>query len=131
MAVNTTPVFADTPQTTLSEIVTANTARDGSGTIVDGYTGAAAASIVKYAKIQAIVTTTAGMVRIFLKKSGGAYELLDEVTVDAITVSGTVAGFSAIWRPPDGYLYLESGDVIGYAPNAAEAMNVWTIAEDL
>lgn len=132
-AMNTTPYFAKTPDLTLSEIVTANTARDGTGTIVDGPTGPTDNAWVTGARMIATVTTTAGNVKVFVKKSGGAYELFDEVSVTAVTVSASVIPWSSPWIPPapDGLLAQEVSDLIGYAPHAAEAMNVWTSTQGL
>ncbi len=89
---------------------TANTNRDGTGTITDVLNpGATTQSLAAAIKITATGTTTAGMVRIF-GYDGTAYRLLHELSVAAATPSGTVkgaiAGAADGVLTPDGYLVL-------------------------
>jgi hypothetical protein len=91
----TSPTFTGTPRTGVAAVSAANTARDGSGTIVDLLTGVAAGTKVFEVRVQATVTTTAGMVRIFYYN--GTTSFLDRRDPGvAITVGANTAGFEAV-----------------------------------
>lgn len=111
---NTSPIHIGVPKSWAYAIpATANTARDGTGTITDVTPAAVAltASQTSRIKIVATGTTTAGMVRIF-GHDGTAYRLLHELSVAAVTPSGTVkaaiAGAADGVLSADGYLTLEA-----------------------
>jgi hypothetical protein len=89
MALN--PVFAVTPRIASVNIATANTNRDGSGTVATLITGSAGGTRVVELVIKARVTTTAGQVRVFLH-DGTSFFAFDEIAVAAATVSATVQG---------------------------------------
>jgi hypothetical protein len=85
------PAFAVTPRIGAVNVATANTNRDGTGTVATLITGAATGTRIAEIVVQARVTTTAGMVRIFLY-DGTTYRFWDEVAIAAATVSATVKG---------------------------------------
>jgi hypothetical protein len=85
------PAFAVTPRVSAANIATANTNRDGTGTVATLITGAATGTRIAEIVVQARVTTTAGMVRIFLH-DGSTFFFFDEVSVAAATVSASVKG---------------------------------------
>jgi hypothetical protein len=85
------PVFAVTPRVASVNIATANTNRDGTGTVATLITGASTGTRIAEIVVQARVTTTAGMVRIFLH-DGTTFFFFDEVSVAAATVSASVKG---------------------------------------
>jgi hypothetical protein len=85
------PVFAVTPRIAAVNVATANTNRDGSGTVATLITGAATGTRIAEIVVQARVTTTAGMVRIFLH-DGTTFFFFDEVSIAAATVSASVKG---------------------------------------
>ena len=85
------PAFAVTPRIASVNIATANTNRDGTGTVATLITGAATGTRVAEIVVQARVTTTAGMVRVFLH-DGSTFFFFDEVSVAAATVSASVKG---------------------------------------
>lgn len=87
----TEPQFAVTPRIGAVNVSTANTNRDGTGTVATLITGASTGTRIAEIVCQARVTTTAGMVRIFLY-DGSTYRFFDEVSIAAATVSGTVKG---------------------------------------
>ena len=88
-----TPQYAAIPKTGIAAISTANTNRDGTGTIGTVFTAAAGnGSRIDRIIVAATGTTTAGMVRIYIYNGTSSY-LYDEVTVDAVTPSSTVAAF--------------------------------------
>lgn len=79
-------------------ISTANTNRDGSGTMGTVLTAGSKGTLVELIKLKATGTTTAGMIRLFLHDGTNA-RLYDEVPVSAVTPSGTVASFGAEYIP--------------------------------
>lgn len=90
----TQPQFASTPRVDYCTANTANSALDGSGTIVSVFAGGTNGSYARNMEIKALTNTTAGMVRVFTNQSG-VYHLFKEVTVSAITKSATVSSFSS------------------------------------
>lgn len=82
------PSFVATPTIDLGTISTANPARDGTGTIISIASGTTNGKRIHKITIKAIVTTTAGMVRIFIH-DGSNYFLWREITIAANTVSAT------------------------------------------
>lgn len=90
----TTASYASTPGTASVRISTANTARDGTGTLGTLKTAGANGSRVDQLSICAISTTTAGMLRFFMS-DGTNIRLLKEVPVAATTPSGTVQAFTS------------------------------------
>jgi hypothetical protein len=85
------PAFAVTPRVASVNIATANTNRDGTGTVATLITGAATGTRVAEIVIKARVTTTAGQVRVFLH-DGTTFFFFDEIAVAAATVSNSVQG---------------------------------------
>ena len=83
------PVFAVTPRISSTNVATANTNRDGTGTVATLITGAATGTRIAEIVVQARVTTTAGMVRVFLF-DGTTYRFFDEISIAAATVSASV-----------------------------------------
>lgn len=93
MAVVATPIFCQAARHAVATISTANTGRDGSGTIGTIFTADATdGSLIERIDIMAIGTTTAGVVRLFIH-NGSASFLWKEVLVSAITPSASVAAF--------------------------------------
>lgn len=87
MALN--PAFAATPRCALAQVVTANAARDGSGTVVTVFTAGASGSRIDAISVKAVGVTTAGMVRLFIN-DGTNTRLLTEVPVRAKTPAATL-----------------------------------------
>lgn len=101
---NTSPVHVGIPWSKVYAIAaTANTNRDGTGTITDITPAVTAGkqSLGSRLKITATGTTTAGMIRLF-GNDGSGYKLMMELSVAAVTPSGTVK--AAIAGSADGIL---------------------------
>lgn len=92
MTANTTPIFTLTPQTACVAIATANTARDGTGTIGTVLTAGANGTRIHRITIKATVTTTAGTIRLYVY-TGAAYFLWREIATTAITVGANTPAF--------------------------------------
>jgi len=84
-----TPVFANTPVIGSAAISTANTNRDGTGTIGSVLTGSANGTKVNEIRIKASGTTTAGMVRLYIF-NGATNVLFLEQAIAAVTPSASV-----------------------------------------
>jgi hypothetical protein len=119
MAINAQ--YAATPASAAVQISAANTARDGTGTIVNVETAGASGTRIDDLTITATGTTTAGMVRLFLH-DGTNNRLLREVPVSAVTPSGTVPAFIA--QLFNLGLVLQSGWSLRAATHNAETFNV-------
>lgn len=126
------PVFAVTPKVGVVQISTANTNRDGTGTLGTVLTGGTNGSVVKKIRVCATVTTTAGVVRLYLY-DGSNTRLMQEILVPAITPSTTVEAFSrTITYGPDDVLHLPSNTwELRASTNNAEAFNVFAFYADL
>lgn len=121
--------YAATPRLGIGQVSAANTNRDGTGTLVSILTGAAAPGTrVDRVVVTATVTTTAGMVRLFID-DGTNVRLYREIPITAVTVSASVAAFSATIETPD--LHLPSAShILKASTHNAEAINVFAHAGD-
>jgi hypothetical protein len=119
MAINAQ--YASTPRAALGQVSTANTARDGTGTLATIFTAGSSGSRIDDIKIQATGTTTAGAVRLFLHDGTNA-RLYDEILVPAITPSTTVEAFSATLV--NQAIVLPNGWSLRASTNNAETFNV-------
>jgi len=118
MAAN--PIFVGSVRTETAQIATANANRDGSGTVGTVFTAGASGSKIVTITIKAQVTTTAGMIRLFLY-DGANYYLWNEVIVTAIVVAASTQSFYASISPD---LILESGWSLRASTQNAETFNV-------
>lgn len=127
----TTPNFTSTSRLATASVSAANTNRDGTGTIVTVLTGVAAGTKVFEVDVQMTVTSTAGMVRLFLSSDTGAtWKLFDEVAIAAATVSASVKGTRVATQYTN--LILPSASwVLGAATHNAEASVVTALGGDL
>lgn len=127
------PQFASTPLVGMAQISTANTNRDGStGSYTTVLTGGASGSVIKKIRVCAAVTTTAGVVRLFLN-DGTNRRLMQEIIVPAITPSTTVEAFTrTITYGPDDVLHLPSNTwTLDASTHNAETFNVFAFYADL
>jgi hypothetical protein len=122
MSANAAPRFVDPGRTWFGQVSAANTNLDGSGTVVTIVTAGSNGSLIELIRVKAIVTTTAGMVRIFLN-DGTSTRLYKEISVTAATPSGTVQAFEAEYEPTDP-LILPSGWSLRASTHNAETFNI-------
>lgn len=115
------PQYAATPRAALGQVSTANTARDGTGTIATVFTAGASGSRIDDIAITATGTTTAGMVRLFLHDGTNA-RMLQEVSVGAVTPSATVQAWTQ--QLLNLALILPSGWSLRASTHNAETFNV-------
>lgn len=131
MAAGTTPVFVATPKTWSGEGGTANTARDGSGTLITVATGSANGSAIELVRYQYDVTTTAGMLRLFLSLDGGTTKrLINELDVGALTVSATQRAASGEWVPTVPLILPDTSSVLYASTHNGENVCVYAHGGD-
>lgn len=125
------PVFADTPRVGIGVLSIANTNRDGTGTIQTVIAGGSLGTMIRTVRIQAVGTTTAGMVRLYVYNGLTSY-LIREAKVEARTPSGTAdAWFTQFLFTGDDLLLLPSASwELQGSTNNAEVFNVIAIGAD-
>lgn len=124
-----TPSFVSTPRIGMAQASTANTNRDGTGTIVDVLTGVAAGTRVLEVTVTGTGTTTAGMVRFYLY-DGTNTRLLSEVQVSAITVGASTKAFTDTVTF-DNLILPSASWKLQASTHNAETFNVFALAGDL
>lgn len=132
MPANTSPIFTVIPICPAATVSTANTNRDGTGTIVDVVTGDTDGTRIDSVVIQATTTTVAGMIRLYVWNTS-AHNLFYEQTVTAITPTASVAAFRAEVSRNDGrpLVVLPSGwKLTASVHNASESFRVHALGGD-
>lgn len=118
---STSAQYAATVQTASAQVTTANTNRNGTGTIVSVISGASSGTRVDDISIVATGTTTAGVVRLFIS-DGTNIRLWQEILVSAVTPSTTVQVWS--YTLLNQALLLKSGWSLQASTNNSETFNV-------
>jgi hypothetical protein len=125
MAANTTPIFTLTPVIGAGQVTTANTDKDGTGDIVTIIVGGTDGTRITKIRILATVTTTDGVVRLFIG-DGTTTRLWQEIEIAANTVSATNAGYSADFDLADeSALILPYNYTLYASTEKSEAINVF------
>jgi hypothetical protein len=128
MAVVATPIFGQAVRWAPVAISTANTNRDGTGTIGTVLTADATdGSVVERIDITAQGTTTAGVVRLYIHNGTTAF-LWKEIVVGAITPSTSVSTFMRSVRER---VHLPATYSIRASTHNAETFNVQAHGYDL
>jgi hypothetical protein len=117
----TTAQYASTVRTAQAQVSTANTNRNGTGTIATVFTAGSNGSRIDDIYITATGTTTAGVVRLYLNDGTNTY-LFDEILVTAITPSTTVSVFQAVLL--NQAIVLATGWSLRASTNNAETFNI-------
>lgn len=98
MPANTSPIFSLTPVNSwgTTAITTANTAKDGTGTVLTVYTAGANGSYVQRVRFRPSGTAVQTVARLFINNgstnaTAANNILFDEITLSAITLSETAA----------------------------------------
>jgi hypothetical protein len=96
MPANTLPIFPLTPKVSWGTVTTANTAKDGTGTVVTVFTAGADGSRIDQIKVRALGTNVATVMRFFVNNgstnaTAANNTLIHEVTIAATTLSETAA----------------------------------------
>lgn len=128
---------------------TANTNRDGTGTIATLVTSRPPGTRIERVRVRAAGTTTAGVIRIFKLGNGitfaapdasggyvissfsaGTLRLIHEILVTAITPSATIASWTDEWAPTNG-ITLGPYERLGISTHNAETFNAFAIGGHL
>jgi hypothetical protein len=89
------PAFSSAARIGVAAVSTANTARDGTGTIVDILTGVAAGTLVNRIAVQTTGDPADSVLTLFIH-NGTSYFLFDEIDLgNPAAASTTVVGFRA------------------------------------
>jgi len=130
---STSPQYASTPRCGIGQISTANTNRDGTGTIGTIFTAGASGSRIDAINIKATGTTTAGMIRLFIHDGTNA-RLLTELPVLAMSPSATLPAWEAQLTTNNMSqvlpLILPTGYSLRASTHNAETFNVIAIGGD-
>lgn len=130
---STTANYAATPNLGIAAISTANTNRDGTGTIGTVLTAGASGSRIDAVMLKATGTTTAGMIRLFVHNGTTAY-LLNEIPVLANTPSSTAPAWEVQMNASTmSQLFpviLPTGFSLRASTNNAETFNVLAVGGD-
>lgn len=129
MAVTATPIFVQTPFAWQGQITTANTNRDGSGTMTTVATGSTNGDKVEHIDIVATGTTTAGVVRLYIGDASAVIRLWKEILVTAITPSTSIAVWSASidCSAPPNVLLLPTTWTLRASTHNSETFNVLAV----
>lgn len=121
---NFQPLAVITPSTGVVTVSTANTARDGSGTLTTLYTaGASGATIARVRCMHQgaiTVASTAMVCRLWLT-SGATTVLVDEVALPSATPSASVVGAVATFSKTN--LVLKAGDILKVTTSVSETVS--------
>jgi hypothetical protein len=123
-----TAQYAAVPKIGIVAISTANTGRDGTGTLGTVFTAAASGSRIDALDIQATGTTTTGMIRLFVHNGTTAF-LLTEVPVLGLTPGASSPAWSAQLNSNNNFnfpLVLATGFSLRASTNNAETFNLIT-----
>lgn len=96
MPVNTTPIFPISQNVSWGNVLTANTAKDGTGTVVTVFTAGANGSKIDQIKVRALGTNIATVLRFFINNGSvnsatANNSLIHEVTIPITAVSEVAA----------------------------------------
>lgn len=96
MTANTQPIFPLTPKVSWGTVTTANTAKDGTGTVVTVFTAGADGSRIDQIKVRALGTNVATVIRFFVNNgstnaTAANNSLVHDTTIAATTNSETAA----------------------------------------
>lgn len=130
MTVNKDPIFTLTPVIGCAQISTANTARDGSGTLGTIITGGTYGTRISRIRVIASGSCSNGMVRLFFDTSGSV-RLYEECPITATVVSASAVTFDYSFEYlGERALIIPSGTVLKASTSVAETFNVWAEGGD-
>jgi hypothetical protein len=132
MAANTEPVFVKTPICKVAAVSSANTNRDGTGTIVDILTAGADGARIEEIVAKATADPADSVLTIFIH-NGTSYFLWDEMDLGNPAAASTTAEAYRVSRTYEN-LVLESGHKLAAAITVAltaGVVNVWALGGSL
>jgi hypothetical protein len=124
--------YAAVPKVGAVVISTANTNRNGTGTIDTVFTAGSNGSRIDSIDVQATATVTAGMIRLFIHNGTSSF-LFAEVPVSAATPSGTAPAYNAQFTPNTTAvlpIVIPTGYSLRASTNNAESFNIIAFGGD-
>jgi hypothetical protein len=124
--------YAAIPKVGAVVISTANTNRNGTGTIGTVFTAGSNGSRIDSIDVHATATVTAGMIRLFIHDGTSAF-LFAEVPVSAATPSGTAPAYNAQFTPNTTAvlpIVIPTGYSLRASTNNAESFNIIAFGGD-
>lgn len=121
--------YIATPKTWQQALSAANTNRDGTGTIADLATGGASGSRIDSVRVQAIGTTTAGVIRLFSYDGTNTY-CYREILVSAITPGTGAEAWSVDVAFPGGFVLPSSSWKLRASTHNAENFRIFAHGGD-
>ena len=115
MPANTTPIFPLTPKISWGVIATANTAYDGTGTVVSVFTAGANGSRIDYLKARAKGTNVATVLRVFVNNGADPTVATNNALFMERTIPATT--ISAVAETQDVVVPLDLSLPVGYKIN--------------
>jgi len=125
------PSYAATPNTGVAQLDTANTNRDGTGTIVDILTGATNGTRVEERKLKATGDPADSTVVWYIKKSG-TYYAYDEWDIGNPSAGSTTVPSYQETRQ-ERWLILKNGEILAASITVALTsgkINAWAVGAD-
>lgn len=89
MPANTVPIYTNVPNIGYGQVATANTAKDGTGTVVTVFTAGNNGSRVEKIRFRAKGTNVATVARVFLNNGGANSSATNNVLYDELTLAAT------------------------------------------
>lgn len=128
MPANTSPIFILTPRTETCEITASNTARDGSGSLVNLFTAGANGSrvdFITFNNAQNTPTSSSLMIgRVFVTDTSGSNpRLLSEISLSAVTASNTAVGATNT-------IFYSNGLLLGTGQSLRVCQSVYSGSQD-
>jgi hypothetical protein len=120
------PQYAATPGRAQAQVTAANTAIDGTGTLVTVVSGTAAGRRIRRVAVTgAVATGLANRISFFISTdSGTTNRFLCDVTLAAATISATVRGQYAEVPELAGLILTGTTHLLRAAPHIAQATNI-------
>lgn len=116
MPANTNPIFTITPKIAWGTIATANTAKDGTGTVVPIFTAGANGSYLSKVIVKALGTNIATVLRLFLNNGSANSTPANNTMFADVTVAATTN--SEVAELADIEIPVEFAIPAGYVVNA-------------
>lgn len=130
MTANMSPIYVLIPQTTMFGAATtaANTATDGTGTVISLYTAGANGGYVRRIRVKAAGTNAASVLRVFINNGSTTSTAANNTLFGELALSATTASNNAVIGPDFEYplnLLMKAGYVITVCFGTAGAAG-WT-----
>ena len=122
MPANTSPIFPLTPKISWGTVTTANTAKDGTGTVVTVFTAGENGARVDYLKIRALGTNIATVARVFVNNGSTNATAANNTLIIDQTIAATTNSETA--QLTDNIIQLDLSLPAGYKINVTIGTSV-------